>query len=51
MTLWVVPALMYATVSTAGSNTLTRRVIIVWNACTISHAIGTGSSVWCGAEA
>ena len=47
----VVPALMWATVTTAGSNTSMRRVIIVWMACTISQATGMGSSAWCGADA
>ena len=51
MTLVVVPALMWATVSTAGSNALTRRVTIVCSAPTIAAAAGTGSSASCGAEA
>ena len=51
MTLVVVPALMCATVSTAGSNALTRRVTIVCSAPTIAAAAGTGSSASCGAEA
>ena len=40
MTLLVVPAWMLATVTTVGSNTSTRRVTMVWMACTISQAIG-----------
>ena len=47
----VVPARIRATVTTAGSNTSTRRVTIAWNAPTISHAIGMGSMVWWGIEA
>jgi hypothetical protein len=46
ITLLVVPAWMLATVTTVGSKTSTRLVTMVWMACTISHAIGTGSSVW-----
>ena len=51
ITLFVVPAQILATVTTAGSNTSIRRVIIVWSAPTISQATGTGSRVWCGALA
>ena len=51
ITLRVVPASIFATVSTAGSKTWTRRVTSVWNAWTISHAIGIGSRQSCGAEA
>ncbi len=51
ITFRVVPASILATVTTAGSNTWTRRVTRVWNACTISHAIGIGSRQSCGAEA
>ena len=51
MTFDVVPALMWAMVTTAGSKTSMRRVIIVWIACTISHATGIGSRAWCGADA
>ena len=47
----VVPALMWATVTTAGSNTSMVRVTIVCSACTISQATGIGSSAWCGADA
>ncbi len=43
ITLFVVPATSRATVSTAGSNGSTERVIIVLSAVTISHATGTGS--------
>ena len=42
---------MRATVTTAGSNTSTRRVTIDWNAPTISQAIGIGSLAWCGIDA
>ena len=42
---------MRATVTTAGSNTSTRRVTIDWNAPTISQAIGIGSLAWWGIEA
>src|SRR5438093_1000369 len=51
ITLRVVPASIFATVTTAGSKTLTWRVTSVWNACTISHAIGIGSRQSCGADA
>ena len=51
MTLLVVPAWMLATVTTVGSKTSTLRVTMVWIACTISHAMGTGSSVRYGSEA
>ena len=44
MTLFVVPAVMRPTVTMPGSNTSMRRVIMVWSAWTISHAIGIGSS-------
>ena len=44
MTLSVVPAVILDTVTTDGSNTSMRRVIIICNACTISHATGIGSS-------
>ena len=51
MTLLVVPAWMLATVTTVGSKTSTLRVTMVWIACTISQAMGTGSSVRYGSEA
>src|SRR5262245_31955479 len=51
ITLLVVPAWMLATVTTVGSNTSTLRVTMVWMACTISQAIGTGSRVRWGSEA
>ena len=44
ITLVVVPAVILVTVTMAGSNTSMRRVTMVCNACTISHAIGIGSS-------
>ena len=51
MTLFVVPALMRATVTTDGSNTSMRRVTMVCSAWTISQAIGIGSIVRNGSEA
>jgi len=48
MMLLVVPALMRPTVTTVGSNTSIVRVTIVCSACTISHAMGMGSSAACG---
>ena len=48
MTLFVVPAVMRPTVTTAGSNTSMLRVTIVCSACTISQATGIGSSAWYG---
>src|SRR5262245_56902817 len=51
MTLWVDPARTRATVTTAGSNTSTRRVTIVWKAPTMAHATGTGSLAWWGIDA
>ena len=51
ITLVVVPAVMCATVTTAGSNTLTRRVTMLCSAITISQATGIGSSVLWGMEA
>ena len=44
MTLEVVPATIFATVTIVGSNTSMRRVTMVCSACTISHATGIGSS-------
>ena len=44
MTLFVVPAVIFAMVTTAGSKTETRRVTIVWSAVTISQATGIGST-------
>ena len=49
MMLRVVPASIFATVTTAGSKAFTRRVTSVWNAWTISQAIGIGSRQSCGA--
>ena len=51
MMLRVVPASIFATVTTAGSKAFTRRVTSVWNAWTISQAIGIGSRQSWGAEA
>ena len=51
MTLSVVPAVIFAMVTTAGSKTLTRRVTVVWIACTMAQATGTGSSASDGLEA
>ncbi len=51
MTLVVVPACTRDTVSTAGSKTGMRRVIIACRAVTISHATGTGSTASWGMEA
>ena len=51
MTLVAVPAAMRPTVTTAGSNTSTRRVTYVCSACTISQATGIGSFAWCGIDA
>jgi hypothetical protein len=51
MTLLVVPATIFDTVTIDGSNTSIRRVTIVCNACTISHATGIGSSARCGSLA
>ena len=51
MTLVVVPARIFDTVTTAGSKTSTRRVTIAWMAVTISHATGIGSQAWCGIDA
>ena len=51
ITLWVEPAPTCATVSTAGSNTSTVRVIIDWSASTSSQATGTGSVAHCGVDA
>src|SRR5205807_6389757 len=48
MTLVVVPAVILPTVSTAGSATQTRRVIMVCSAPTMAAAAGTGSSASCG---
>ena len=47
----VVPASMWAIVTTAGSKTSTRRVTMDWRARTISAATGIGSMVSCGADA
>jgi hypothetical protein len=47
----VVPASMWAIVTTAGSKTSTRRVTIACSASTISAATGIGSIVSWGAEA
>ena len=51
ITLPVVPATILATVTTVGSKTSMRRVTIICNAWTISHATGMGSSVRCGSLA
>ena len=51
MTLFVVPAVIRPTVTTAGSNTSMRRVTIVCSAWTISQAIGIGSSARYGSLA
>ena len=51
MTLSVEPAVNCATVTTAGSNTGTRRVTTDCSASTISAATGTGSAAACGIEA
>ena len=51
MMLLTVPAVILPTVTTAGSNTSMRRVIIVCSDCTISHAIGIGSSARYGSLA
>ena len=51
MMLRVVPASILAMVTMAGSNAFTRRVTIVWNACTISQAMGIGSRQSCGEDA
>ena len=48
MMLSVVPAVTWAIVITAGSNTLTWRVTIVWSAITSSAAIVIGSSARMG---
>ena len=45
MMLLVVPAVIWPTVTTAGSKMSTRRVTINCSACTISQAIGIGSIV------
>ena len=49
--LFVVPAVMRPTVTTAGSNTSTERVTISCSACTISQATGIGSSARYGSLA
>ena len=51
MMLLVVPLSMWAIVTTAGSNTSTSRVIIVWMAPTMAAAAAIGSRAVCGAEA
>ena len=51
MMLLTVPAVILPTVTTAGSKTSMRRVIIVCSDCTISHAIGIGSSARYGSLA
>ena len=51
MTLLVAPPSMWATVTTAGSKTSTRRVTIDCSASTISAATGIGSAAVCGIEA
>ena len=51
MMLFVVPAVIWAIVTTAGSNTSIRRVTIACRARTISAATTIGSSEACGAEA
>ena len=51
MMLFVVPAAILPTVTTAGSNTSTERVTMICSACTISHATGIGSIVRCGSLA
>ena len=51
MMLFVVPAMMWPTVSTAGWWASTRRVSAVCSAPTIAAAAGTGSSASCGADA
>ena len=43
MMLFVVPATIWPTVTTAGSKMSMRRVTMSCSACTISHAIGIGS--------
>ena len=49
--LFVVPAVICPTVTTAGSNTSIVRVTIICSAWTISHATGIGSSARCGSLA
>ena len=51
MMLFVVPAEMRPTVTTAGSNTSTERVTISCSAWTTSHATGIGSVARCGSLA
>ena len=51
ITLLVVPAVMWPTVTTAGSNTSTVRVTISCRAWTISQATGIGSTARCGSLA
>ena len=51
MMLFVVPAVIWAMVTTAGSKTSTRRVTIDWSASTISAAIAMGSTALCGIDA
>ena len=51
MMLFVVPAVIWAIVTTAGSNTSTRRVTIACSARTISAATAIGSRAVWGADA
>src|SRR3546814_8773712 len=51
MILFVVPAAIFAIVTTAGSKTEMRRVTIVWIAVTIAQATGIGSIASCGIDA
>jgi hypothetical protein len=51
MMLFVVPAAILPTVTTAGSNTSTERVTMICSAWTISQATGIGSIVRCGSLA
>src|SRR3546814_19119832 len=51
MMLFVVPAAIFAMVTTAGSKTEMRRVTMVWIAVTIDKATGLGSTASCGIDA
>ena len=51
ITLPVVPAAIFVTLITTGSNASIRRVTKLDSAVTISHATGIGSSASCGIEA
>ncbi len=51
MMLFVVPAAILPTVTTAGSKTSTERVTMICSAWTISQATGIGSMVRCGSLA